>query len=90
MRINRRSIYAWLQLRGPGWKPSQYGRYLNISLCPRVISILVFLGVNLKGAILEESNMAGVNLRVSTLKNANLQNCILRYYFMILGLNNAR
>jgi BTB/POZ domain-containing protein KCTD9 len=32
----------------------------------------------MKGAILEESNMAGVNLRVATLKHANLQNCILR------------
>ena len=32
----------------------------------------------MKGAVLEESNMAGVNLRVATLKHANLQNCILR------------
>lgn len=36
------------------------------------------LGVNLKGANLEGSQMAGVNLRVATLKNANLQNCDLR------------
>lgn len=36
------------------------------------------LGVNMKGAVLEESNMAGVNLRVGTLKYANLQNCTLR------------
>ncbi|KAJ8917855.1 hypothetical protein NQ315_010768 [Exocentrus adspersus] len=35
-------------------------------------------GVNLKGAILEGSDMGGVNLRVATLKNANLKNCDLR------------
>ncbi|CAG9819267.1 unnamed protein product [Phaedon cochleariae] len=34
--------------------------------------------VNLKGAILEGSDMGCVNLRVATLKNANLKNCDLR------------
>jgi uncharacterized protein YjbI with pentapeptide repeats len=40
----------------------------------------------MKGAVLEESNMAGVNLRVGTLKYANLQNCTLRYILDILCL----
>lgn len=43
-----------------------------------IIIIHHLTGVNLKGAVLEGSNMAGVNLRVATLKNANLQNCDLR------------
>lgn len=43
-----------------------------------IVVYLFILGVNLKGANLECSNMAGVNLRVATLKNANLQNCDLR------------
>lgn len=38
-----------------------------------------FSGVNMKGAVLEESNMAGVNLRVCNARFANLQNCTLRY-----------
>ena len=33
----------------------------------------------MKGAVLEESNMAGVNLRVCNARFANLQNCTLRY-----------
>ena len=49
--------------------------YLNL-----IVAFIDFAlaGVNMKAAVLEESNMAGVNLRVATLKNANLQNCILR------------
>lgn len=35
-------------------------------------------GVNLKGACLENSNMAAINLRVANLKDANLKNCNLR------------
>ena len=44
----------------------------------KTVFFIYFKGVNMKGAILEESNMAGVNLRVGTLKYANLQNCTLR------------
>ncbi len=35
-------------------------------------------GVNLRGAVLEGSNMARVNLRVATIKHGNLKNCDLR------------
>jgi len=35
-------------------------------------------GANLKGAILEGSQMSHVNLRLAILKNANMQNCVLR------------
>lgn len=37
----------------------------------------------MKGANLEESNMAGVNLRVCNARFANLQNCTLRYVFLV-------
>ena len=38
----------------------------------------IFLGVNLRGAVLEGSNMARVNLRVATIKHGNLKNCDLK------------
>ena len=40
--------------------------------------VFVTLGVNLKNAVLEGSNMARVNLRVATIKHSNLKNCDLR------------
>ena len=38
----------------------------------------MFLGVNLRSAVMEGSNMARVNLRVATIKHGNLKNCDLR------------
>ena len=37
-----------------------------------------FLGANLRGAVMEGSNMAKANLRVATIKHGNLKNCDLR------------
>ena len=38
----------------------------------------LLLGANLKGAILEGSQMSNVNLRLAMLKGTNMQNCVLR------------
>ena len=40
--------------------------------------IVLLIGVNLRNANLEGSQMAKVNLRVATLKHGNMKNCDLR------------
>ena len=39
-------------------------------------------GANLKGAVLDNSQMNGINLRLASLKGASLRSCNLRYAIM--------
>ena len=47
-----------------------------------VITIVLIAGANLKGAVLDNSQMNGINLRLASLKGASLRSCNLRYAIM--------
>lgn len=48
-----------------------------LNYIPRLIA-----GANLKGVMLDNSQMNGINLRLASLKGASLRSCNLRYAIM--------